>query len=332
VTEGALVNGRIRNREAPQLPQGAVMLIEFTMQNISRVSGINVELLGSADRDQPASLEMQRRQSAVSTQASLFDSKRFYHVEQGRTLLALMKTLPPETLVRVTVDPFDPAQALLLLPPQPAGNDPQAMAQWQQQAQAMQAQIGQAREGKSREVFVAMATIAKAFKDDTIRFDVIADEAPSSPNQQQDILGKLAILSHNGMQLPPEAQAVIVENIGLPAAMADTLVKAIGGNDPRLKALQGELQQGAQQLQAAQAENQKLKADRAIEAQKLQIEAMRADTERSKVQAEILAQTGGVAMGDKVMPSADVIAALSKNVDQLNQAVSAILQAARGQQ
>ena len=85
-------------------------------------------------------------------------------------------------------------------------------------------------------------------------------------------------------------------------------------------------------MQAAQAENQKLKADRAIEAQKLQIEAMRADTERSKVQAEILAQTGGVAMGDKVMPSADVIAALSKNVDQLNQAVSAILQAARGQQ
>jgi len=332
VTEGALVNGRIRNREAPQLPQGAVMLIEFTMQNISRVSGINVELLGSADRDQPASLEMQRRQSAVSTQASLFDSKRFYHVEQGRTLLALMKTLPPETLVRVTVDPFDPAQALLLLPPQPPGNDPQAMAQWQQQAQAVQAQIGQAREGKSREVFVAMATIAKAFKDDTIRFDVIADEAPSSPNQQQDILGKLAILSHNGMQLPPEAQAVIVENIGLPAAMADTLVKAIGGNDPRLKALQGELQQGAQQLQAAQAENQKLKADRAIEAQKLQIDAMRADTERSKVHAEILAQTGGVAAGDKVIPSADVIAALSKNVDQLNQAVSAILQAARGQQ
>jgi len=34
VTEGALVNGRIRNREAPQLPQGAVMLIEFTMQNM----------------------------------------------------------------------------------------------------------------------------------------------------------------------------------------------------------------------------------------------------------------------------------------------------------
>jgi len=161
--------------------------------------------------------------------------------------------------------------------------------------------FAEAREGKKREIFVAMATIAKAFKDDSVKFDVIADEAPSSPNQQQDILGKLAILSHNGIQLPPEAQAVVIENIGLPTAMADTLVQAIAGNDPKLKMLQGQLQDGAQQLQAAQAENLRLKADRSIEAQKLQVDAMRADTERSRAQAEILAQTGGVAVGDKVL-------------------------------
>jgi len=332
VTEGALVNGRIKPREGAALPQGAVMLIEFTMQNISRVSGINVELLGSADRDQPASLEMQRRQSAVSTQASLFDSKRFYHEEQGRTLLALMKTLPPETLVRVTVDPFDPQQAQLMLPPQPMTQDPQAIAQWQQQTQQAQQQIAQAEEGKKREMFIALNTVMRAFSDESIKFDIIVDEAPSSPNQQQEVLGKLAILSQNGVQLPPQAQAVVIENIGLPSTIADDLAKAVGGNDPEKQQLQQQLQQGAQQLQAVTLENQKLKADKSIEAQKVQVDQMRAETDRQKAQADILLQTGGVPIDGQVLPHADVIAALSRNVDQLNQAVSAILQAARGPQ
>jgi len=332
VTEGALTNGRIKPRESPPLPQGAVMLIEFTMQNISRVSGINVELLGSADRDQPASLEMQRRQSAVSTQASLFDSKRFYHEEQGRTLLALMKTLPPETLVRVTVDPFDPQQAQLMLPPQPMTQDPQALAQWQQQMQQAQQQIAQAEEGKKREMFVALNTVMRALSDESMKFDIIVDEAPSSPNQQQEVLGKLALLSQNGVQLPPQAQAVVIENIGLPSTIADDLAKAVGGNDPEKQQMQQQLQQGAQQLQAVQLENQKLKADKSIEAQKVQVDQMRAQTEQQKAQADILMQTGGVPIDGQVLPHADVIAALSRNVDQLNQAVSAILQAARGPQ
>ena len=332
VTEGALSAGRIQPRTSPPLPQGAVMLIEFTMQNISRVSGINVELLGSADRDQPASLEMQRRQSAVSTQASLFDSKRFYHEEQGRTLLALMKTLPPETLVRVTVDPFDPQQAQLMLPPQPVTQDPQAIAQWQQQTQQAQQQIAQAEEGKKREMFVALNTVMRALSDESMKFDIIVDEAPSSPNQQQEVLGKLAILSQNGVQLPPQAQAVVIENIGLPSTIADDLAKAVGGNDPEKQQMQQQLQQGAQQLQAVQLENQKLKADKSIEAQKVQIDQMRAQTEQQKTQADILMQTGGVPIDGQVLPHADVIAALSRNVDQLNQAVSAILQAARGPQ
>lgn len=337
VNEGALVKGQIKERTPPPLPQGAVMLVEFTMQNISRVSGINVELLGSADRDQPASLEMQRRQSAVSTQASLFDSKRFYHEEQGRTLLALMKTLPPETLVRITIDPFDAEQARLMIPPQPQqqpGMDPmayqQAVQQWQQQADAAQAEIQQMEEGKKREVFAQMSTIMKAFSDDSIKFDVIVDEAPQSPNQQQDILGKLAIMSQNGVALPPEAQAVIIKNIGLPSTVADELAKATTGQNPQVMELQQQLQQGAQQLQQVQAENAQMKADRSLDEQKLQLDREKLALERTKTNSEALAQTGGVPIGEHIVPAADVLAGLAQNVEQLNQAVSAILQAARG--
>jgi len=210
--------------------------------------------------------------------------------------------------------------------------DPQAMMQWQQQMEQAKQQIAQAEEGKKREMFVAMNTIMRAFSDESMKFDIIVDEAPSSPNQQQEVLGKLTLLSQNGVQLPPQAQAVVIENIGLPSTIAEDLAKAVGGNDPEKQQLQQQLQQGAQQLQAVQLENQKLKADKSIEAQKVQIDQMRAQTEQQKAQADILLQTGGVPIDGQVLPHADVIAALSRNVDQLNQAVSAILQAARGPQ
>jgi hypothetical protein len=88
-----------------------------------------VEMLGLADREQAASLEYQRRQSAMTILASLFNGLRHYRKLQGRTMLQQLKLLPPGVLVRVLIDP---EQAMAMFQ--------QQMMQWQQAAQQAQQQ------------------------------------------------------------------------------------------------------------------------------------------------------------------------------------------------
>lgn len=280
VSEGALSQGKIRERLAPPLPTGISQLLEFALNIFNRVTGLNAEILGAADRDQPASLEAQRRQSAVTILATLFDSKRRYHKEQGKTLLQLMKALPPETLVKVTTDKPIPTPPPMMQP----GMPPEQQAQMEQQYIQAQAQQQEAVE---REVYVKLEVIQRAFQDDTIEFDVIVDEAPSSPNQQQEIIAKLAMLTNQGLQLPPAALAVAIKNIGFPVTVATELSEAVlGTGDPEKQQLQQQLQQGAQLLQQTQAENEQLKNTNALDQQKLQTEAFKAQTDRLKVQNE----------------------------------------------
>jgi hypothetical protein len=76
--------------------------MQFAMQSLRDVSGINVELLGLADRGQAASLEYQRRQAATTILAPFFDGLRRYRKDQGRLLLHLIRDyLSDGRLVRI---------------------------------------------------------------------------------------------------------------------------------------------------------------------------------------------------------------------------------------
>lgn len=68
-------------------PSGLEGLMQFAISSIRDVSGVNLELLGQADRTQPGVLEHQRKQSAMTILASLFDSLRRYRKDQGRLML-----------------------------------------------------------------------------------------------------------------------------------------------------------------------------------------------------------------------------------------------------
>jgi hypothetical protein len=308
VVEGALSGERVQPRVAPPLPAGAIQLIEFAIGNIRNISGINVELLGAADRDQPASLELQRRQSAVTILASLFDAKRRYHKEQGQTLLALMRTLPPETLVRVTIDQPPP------MPPQP-GMPPEQVAQAQQQQQQAQKQ----------QVFAKLGLVAQALSDPAAKFDVIVDEAPSSPNQQQQITATIAQLVSHGMQLPPQAQAILVKSVGLPDTVADELAQALGQGqqDPQVGQLSQALQQEQQKGEALRQELAGVKMDRSIEQDKVNVDRMRAATEQTKVNADAVAKTGGVPQpGGQITPLADILLKLQQDVQDIGTVIA----------
>lgn len=101
VKPGSLGKGKVKERTAIPLPPGLEQLMTFAISSIRDVSGINLELLGQADREQAAILEQQRRQSAMTTLATMFDSLRKYRKHDGRLLLHFIWMLPEGTLIRI---------------------------------------------------------------------------------------------------------------------------------------------------------------------------------------------------------------------------------------
>jgi hypothetical protein len=87
VEDGALAGGRIQQKQIAPFPASSYQMMEYSISSIRDVSGINLEMLGMREGNQPASLELQRRQSGMTILASLFRSMRSYHFNQGRVML-----------------------------------------------------------------------------------------------------------------------------------------------------------------------------------------------------------------------------------------------------
>ena len=100
---GAISGGRIMEKPKADMPAALMGLTEFAIQSIRDVSGVNMEMLGLRDANQPGVLEYQRRQSAMTTMAKFFDSLRFYRKQQGDTILHFLRNhiAPTGRLVRI---------------------------------------------------------------------------------------------------------------------------------------------------------------------------------------------------------------------------------------
>lgn len=81
----------IHERQPGVYPQGLHELMAYASGIIPRVTGLNMELLGMAQKDQPGILEHLRQQAGMTILASLFDSLRAYHKLDARTALYLMR-------------------------------------------------------------------------------------------------------------------------------------------------------------------------------------------------------------------------------------------------
>ena len=100
---GAIANGKIKEKPKADMPVALMSLTEFAISAIRDASGVNLELLGLRDANQPGVLEYQRRQSAMTTLARFFDSLRYYRKRQGRTILGFLRNYiaPSGRLVRI---------------------------------------------------------------------------------------------------------------------------------------------------------------------------------------------------------------------------------------
>lgn len=311
VKPGAISGSKVKDRTAAPMPQGLNDLMMFALSSLRDTTGVNLELLGQADREQAASLEMQRRQSAMTILATLFDSLRRFRRGVGRSMLYFIGILPENTLVRIT------------------------------------------EQGNIKYV--------PLIKDkEAIKYDVIVDEAPSSPNQKQAVWTMITQLLQSGIQLSPQTVIQLLKYSPLPESVVAEIEQSMGlAQTMNPQQLQQKLQQAEQALQVMEQELQKAmeeaktaEDDRSIDMMKLEIEEYKAETARlsamwtarisamsATADAAVTPQPGeepGETSEGGGLPQAgnnnEQLEGLTQQVSQLTQLVQGLVQALGGAQ
>lgn len=94
---------KIQERKTFDFPLGFDKLMGFAIQSIPDVSGINLNFMALTQGEEAATLDRQRKQTALTILAGLFDNLRRYRREQGRLLLYYIITyISDGRLIRIT--------------------------------------------------------------------------------------------------------------------------------------------------------------------------------------------------------------------------------------
>jgi hypothetical protein len=150
---------KVKEKPVGAYPNGIDRLLQFAIQSFPDVTGLNLEILGLAGKDQAGIVETTRKQSALNNIAWAFDAMRRYRKQQARILAHLITNyLNDGRLVRVTTSEGQEYQPL-------------------------------------------------QFDADGLKYDIIIDEAPTSPSMKdrvfQIMTELLPSLQSMGVPIPP---------------------------------------------------------------------------------------------------------------------------------
>lgn len=112
---GALSGGKIKERTMASYPTGLDKMLSFAISSIPDVTGINLEFLGAADKEQAGILEQERKKAVYVILAGMFSSMRLYRKEEGRLLIHFVREyLNDGRIIRITTDQGEQAVPLNL--------------------------------------------------------------------------------------------------------------------------------------------------------------------------------------------------------------------------
>lgn len=172
---------KFKERTMGSYPQGLDRLLTFATSSIRDTTGVNLELLGMADRGQAGVLEYQRKQAGLTVLAPLTDSLRSYRKNQGLVVLDLIQEyLSDNRLIRVVGE---------------------------------ESGLGQ--------------YIPLTKQNETIKYDVVVDESPTSPHQKEMVLAVMKelipVLGDRAGMIVPE----MIKSTPLPNSLAQKLSQAM---------------------------------------------------------------------------------------------------------
>lgn len=108
---------KIKEKTMTTYPAGLSQLMEFALNALPQVTGINLEALGLADRDQANVLEQSRKQAAYGLLAPVFDSLKRYRKNQGRVLYTFIQQFISDgRLVRIVGPGYEQVVPLVKQP------------------------------------------------------------------------------------------------------------------------------------------------------------------------------------------------------------------------
>jgi hypothetical protein len=223
---------RVKEKTISQIPAGTAQLMEYAIKSIPDVTGVNLEVLGLADRQQAGVLEYQRKQAGLTILATLFDALRRYRKEQGRVLLYFIREyISDGRLIRIV--------------------------------------------GKMGQKFVPLVKDASS-----ATYDVIVDDAPTSPNQKERVFqilsSLLPTLGKMGIMPPME----VLDYAPLPTTLIEAWKKQMqskSGPNPEAQAMQmAELKKLMAEAGLSEARTQEIFTRIGLDTQKLDLETDKA--------------------------------------------------------
>lgn len=220
LTKGSLSgqNPKIMPKAPAQFPAGFFTLFQESKEEITQVTGLSPEFIGTREVNQAGVLEMQRRQSTLNLLASLFNSLKRYRSRQGRVMLYLIQNhLSDGRLIRIV--------------------------------------------GDDRKEYVPLTKENVA----SSTYDIIVDDAPTSPNEKDRTWGILMqLMPMMRDMMTPDVALELLRYSPLPASMVDKLMKkaaqakqeAQGKPSPEEMAMQAEQAKMQMEMAGKQADLQ----------------------------------------------------------------------------
>lgn len=188
--KGALAgqNPKWTKKPTAEFPTGFFNLLEFAISSLRDVVGVNLELLGQKDINQPGVLEAQRKQAGMTVLATMFDSLRRFRKRVGRIRLYYIQNyLSDGRLIRIVGQ--DGAQVIPLIRDKCLGE-----------------------------------------------YDVVVDDAPTSPNQKQAnwaIIAPMIPVFKDQLISNPELFMEVMQFSPLPSRLVEAMRTALGKMTPQ---------------------------------------------------------------------------------------------------